>query len=111
MPRILSDSLPIGTSWDDTFGSGIIGSRAIKCLDTTIIINSISYDSTIVIEYSRKQACCLYTKAPYMRRYFTKNIGITREETLVINYGPPPAYIISYIPSVTKNLQSYFINH
>lgn len=109
MPRILSDSLPVGTSWDDTFGAGHIGSRTILSLDTTIAINGISYDSTIVMEYSNRPTGGL--KTPYMRRYFTKNIGITREESLVINYGPPPTYIISYIPSVTKNLQSYFINH
>ncbi len=111
MPRILSDSLPVGTSWDDTFGAGSIGSRSIKCLDTTIIINGISYDSTIVIEYSRRQASNPMSKAPFLRRYFTKNIGIIREETLVIDWGTPPTFIISYVPSVTKNLQSYFINH
>ncbi len=111
MPRILSDSLTVGTSWNDTYGANIIGSRAIKCLDTTIIINGISYDSTIVMEYSNQQASNPLSKAPYMRRYFTKNIGITREETLVIDLTSPLPYGAAYIPSVTKNLQSYFINH
>ena len=108
LPRILSDTSAVETSWDAYAYTGNIFSRRVKNLDTTIVINNIRYDSTIVIEYYKQQINSDNFKIPFMRTYFTKGIGITREETLTMNFSGPPIF---YTISLTKNLQNYHIGH
>lgn len=96
LTRILSDSLPVGTSWAVYYWSGTGVSRKIIAKDTTITISSHSYYPTIVVEeyYSIGPPNYIWIA----RRYYTKNIGLIKEElndNSTIN---------------TKEIIDYFIN-
>jgi hypothetical protein len=95
--RILSDSLPVGSSWTIYYWGGTGVDRKIISKDTTIVIGTTSYYPTIVIEE-------YYTSPPIpmpiAKRYYTKNIGLIRED--LYNF-----------PDTTINVRlmfDYFIN-
>ena len=76
--RILSDSLPVGSSWIISHWTGTEISRKIIAKDTTICILANSYTPTIVIEeyYSLGPPNYIWIA----NRYYTKNIGMIRED-------------------------------
>ena len=80
LTRLVSDSLPVGSSWTIYNWSGTTIDRKIIAIDTTISIDGIDYFPTIVVEE-------YYTQGPpsYIwinKRYFTKDIGLIKEELL-----------------------------
>lgn len=79
LTRILSDSLPVGNSWTIFNWAGTSVSRKIITRDTTIDILGTKYHPTIAIEeyYSHGPPTYIWIN----RRYFTKNIGMVKEES------------------------------
>jgi hypothetical protein len=75
---ILSDSLPVGSSWTIYSWAGTQISRKIIAKDTTITISNVPYSPTIVIEeyYSYGPPAYIWIA----KRYYTKNIGLIRED-------------------------------
>lgn len=78
MHRLVSDSLPVGSSWPIRAYTGNYIDRKIVAVNQTIVIGAVSYFPTIVVEE-------YYASGPptyiwLARRYFTKDIGIVREE-------------------------------
>jgi hypothetical protein len=81
MQTILSDSLPVGSSWTIYYWGGVEVDRKVLAKDTMITIGSTNYSPTIVIgEY--------YNNYPVhkciAKRYYTKNIGLVREDIFSI---------------------------
>lgn len=78
LTRILSDTLPVGSSWviHHWMGTGI--SRKIVARDTGIIVFGNKYEPTIIIEeyYSEGPPTYIWIA----RRYYTKDIGLIRED-------------------------------
>lgn len=99
LTRILSDSLPVGSSWVIYSWSGTQVSRKIIAKDTTITISSNSYYPTIVVEeyYSYGPPYYIWIA----KRYYTKNIGIIREDL----YNSTDSTIN------TKQIIDYYINN
>lgn len=97
--KILSDTLPVGSSWAIYYWSGTGVDRKIIAKDTTITIGSNSYFPTIVVEeyYSYGPPFYLWIA----KRYYTKDIGLIRED------------LYSYTDSTvnTREMIDYFINH
>jgi len=99
LTRILSDSLPVGSNWVIYAWSGTQISRKIIAKDTTITISVDSYYPTIVVEE-------YYSDGPpnnirIAKRYYTKNIGLIREDI----------YNITDSTINTKQIFDYFINN
>jgi hypothetical protein len=99
LKRLLSDSLPMGSEWGWLYWSGSALSRKIIAIDTTLVINGISYYPTIGIEqfYSLGPPFYIWQK----REYYAKDIGLVKVE----EYNSLDSTIFS------KVLVNYFINH
>jgi len=99
MIRILSDSLPVGSSWVISCYMGEQISRKIIAKDTSIVMSGITYFPTIVMEdyvsYGAPHNVLL------SKSYYTKNIGLIKEEEF---------YSDSLIEN-TKFLINYYIKH
>ena len=79
MRKILDESSPVGSSWYIAQGSGTTYYRKITARDTTITIFGNSYYPTIVVEEYCPQG---FPNTPWIyRRYYTKDIGLIKEET------------------------------
>lgn len=100
MRRILSDSLPVGSTWYVlNYGSDIIKKR-VSAKDTSVTINGTVYYPTIVIEEYYPPGGA--PPMPFLyRRYYTKDIGLIRED----HYH----YLDSSITSI--EIFDYFINN
>lgn len=98
LPRILSDSLPIGSQWVIYSWTGTQVSRRLLAKDTSIEISNHIFYPTIVVEefYSQGPTYNLWI----VRRYYTQNIGLIKEE----RYNVLDSTISS------KELVDYFIN-
>lgn len=81
--RILSDSLPVGSNWRVWKRAYTEVSRKVIVKDTTIIISGKSYYPTIGIEEYYSDGPSYYIWIA--KRYFTKNIGMIRED--LYNYA------------------------
>jgi PKD repeat protein len=86
--RILPDSLYIGNlfleryHWPNKFVN-VFYSGEILTIDTTLILNSVRYDSVlIVLEYCGSGI----GQSPYGKTYYAKNIGIIKKELWNYNY-------------------------
>lgn len=95
---ILSDTLPVGSSWTVFYWGGTGVDRKILARDTTIAIGTNSYFPTIVVEE-------YYTAGPptnpwIAKRYYTRDVGLVREE------------LHNYLDSTvnTRNLIDFYIN-
>ncbi len=97
--RILSDSLPVWASWNVYHWGGTAVDRKIIAKDTAIAIGQQSFFPTIVIEeyYSSGPPTYIWL----FKRYYTKNIGMIREDSL--NYNT--------MTVTTRELDAYFINN
>ncbi len=78
MRKILDESSPVGSSWYIAHGSGTSYYRKITARDTTITVFGNDYYPTIVVEEYCPQA---YPHLWSYRRYYTKDIGLIKEET------------------------------
>jgi hypothetical protein len=105
---VVSDSLHIGWPWTiQKSGSHIIYYAKIIHKDTTIQLGGNTYYPTIsILYYSYSDNSTTYQEHPYMIRYYTKNIGLIREDGI---YSTPQGSIDSIIPY--RTLVSYHINH
>lgn len=131
VPLVLNiiDSVATGYTWSTDciyLGDGAAEYRTKKILkkDTTIIINDVSYSPTIVVletysgGYPSGCSTCTYN-CHIDRIYYTKNIGITKRETLTgsVNYqkrgGPNPILTYKNQDSVLSHseIQNYHINN
>lgn len=79
LTRILSDSLPVGSSWTIYNWAGTGVNRKIIARDTIIDILGTMYHPTIAIEeyYSHGPPMYIWIN----RRYYTKDIGMVKEES------------------------------
>ncbi len=95
LTRILSDSLPVGSSWVIHSWSGTAISRKIIAKDTSIMIHNQEYSPTIVVEEYYSEGPPSYTWIA--RRYFTENIGMIKEELFNMPDSTiSTSYIIDY---------------
>lgn len=105
---IVSDSLPLGTSWQSSRMSGSAlnsqgwSMETISTIDTSIQISGNTYYPTIVVTaIAYNAAVNAPAPFPYMRKYFTKDIGLVK-----IEYMSRPPYYNAY----EENIVSYHIN-
>lgn len=54
----------------------------VNAVDTSLVVNSVQYDSVIIVTYSSLSSPTPPTYAPYQRLYFAKNIGIIKRTFL-----------------------------
>ena len=95
---LVSDTLPVGSSWINSQWNGYTIRRRILEKDATVTISGQDYYPTIVVEeYWDSQP---FPGVRINRRYFTKDIGIVREDT----YNPSDTLVN------TKYLIEYDIN-
>ena len=95
LTRILSDSLPVGSSWVVHSWSGTVVRRKIIAKDTNIMIQNHEYSPTIVVEEYYSEGPLSYIWIA--RRYFTKNIGMIKEELFNMPDSTiTTSYIINY---------------
>lgn len=97
--RIVSDSLPVGSSWFISYWSGTAISRKIIAKDTSLVINGNTYAPTIAVEEYFSQGPSSYIWLA--RRFYTKNIGLVRED--IFNTSDSTVN--------TKELIDFFVNH
>lgn len=95
---VLSDTLPVGSSWLISHWAGTGISRKITARDTAIIIGSTSYFPTIVVEEYFSEGPINYTWIA--RRYYTKDIGMVKEELFQIQDSTVSGLV----------LDDYFVN-
>jgi hypothetical protein len=98
LTRILSDTLPVGSSWLVHYWSGTGVSRRIFAIDTTLQSGTTVFYPTIGVEE-------YYSTGPQgaptiAKRYYTSGIGMVRED--VFNLADTTVF--------TRWLQSYRIN-
>jgi hypothetical protein len=100
LPMILSETIPVGQSWIIKNWGAINYSRKISVKDTTIIIAGNSYYPTIVVnEFWHSGGP---PNAPFIKKsYYTKNIGLTREDT----------YFFTDSSVLIKEIIDYHINY
>ncbi len=98
LTRIVSETLSIGAHWIISSLSGTEVSRKIVDIDATLTISGTDYYPTIVVEEYYSQGPSEYIWIA--RRYFTKDIGLVKEELKDHNANTVQ----------TKDLVSYFIN-
>jgi len=98
--RIISDSLPTGANWRVARSGNHSGVWVyISAKDTSISISGKDYYPTIVLYY--KSIVNNDRQIPYKRAYYTKNIGLVKEELL--------SWMDSSVIS-EKHIVDYFIN-
>jgi hypothetical protein len=96
MQTILSENLAVGSQWEIFNDQGNTIMRKIIVKDTTITISGIDYYPTIGVEEYQQIGPATYLW--YARRYYTKDIGLIKEEL--------------HFPSIiTKEIYDYHINN
>ncbi len=97
--RLVSDSLPVGSNWMTSFWMGIELRRRIIAKDTVITIFGQDYSPTIVVEEYMAQGP--YPNLRINRRFFTKDIGLVREDLFNTSDS-----LVN-----TRYITDYFIHH
>jgi len=77
--RMVSDSLPVNSSWVVAAWAGTQVSRRIVARDTTVEVLQMEHHPTIVVEEYFSVGPPTYTWTT--RRYYTKDVGLVREDT------------------------------